>query len=80
MEEAFKHGETFIIVGDFGYRIRNIIPRNIETVTKGGRLLKKWIEKKNFRIVNNTVKWTRCKETKGRLSLSNKQIRKKLLV
>ena len=40
------------MVGDFNVKIGNRIPGNKETVSKGGRQLKRIIEKYNLNIIN----------------------------
>ena len=40
------------MVGDFNVKIGNHIPGNRETVSKGGRQLKRIIEKFNLNIIN----------------------------
>ena len=48
------------MVGDFNVKIGNHIPGNKETVSKGGRQLKRIIEKYNLNIINaneNRCRW-----------------------
>ena len=41
------------MVGDFSVKIGNHIPGNKETISKGGRQLKRIIEKCNLNIINS---------------------------
>ena len=47
-----ENNQQIIILGDFNPKIGNYIKNNKETVTKGGRQLKKLVEKGNLCIVN----------------------------
>ena len=52
IEIAKEKYQQVIMVGDFNAKIGNHIPSNKEAVSKGGRQLKRIIEKYNLNIVN----------------------------
>ena len=47
-----ENNQQIIILGDFNVKIGNYIKNNKETITKGGRHLKRLLEKGNLRIRN----------------------------
>ena len=58
------------MVGDFNIKIKNHIPGNKETVSNGGRQLKRIIKKYNLNIINANehkwkARWTREQEEEG---------------
>ena len=64
IEIAREKHQQVLMVGDFNVKIGNHVPGNKETVSKGGRQLKKIIEKYNLNIINANEnkckgKWTR---------------------
>ena len=59
-----ENNQQIIILGDFNAKIGNYIKNNKEMITKGGRHLKRLVEKQNFCIVNGESNkceglWTR---------------------
>ena len=67
VQESGKQDESVIIVGDFNCKIGKEIEENNHLVTKGGRKLKKFVEKEGLKIINSLENcsgvWTR--EEKG---------------
>ena len=63
IEEAKRHKQKVLIIGDFNCKIGNHIQGNKDEITKGGKLLLKMVEKMELEIMNcNNVcegKWTR---------------------
>ena len=61
--ESQKVKEKLVLVGDFNCKVGKLIEGNSETVTKGGRLLQKLVNKHNLLILNAKLncqgKWTR---------------------
>ena len=58
------NNQQIIILGDFNAKIRNYIKNNKEAITKGGRHLKRLVEKQNLCIINGKSNkceglWTR---------------------
>ena len=47
-----EDSQQIFILGDFNAKIGNYIKNNKETITKGGRHLKRLVEKQNLYIVN----------------------------
>ena len=47
-----ENNQQIIILGDFNAKIGNYKKNNKETITEGGRHLKRLVEKQNLRIVN----------------------------
>ena len=60
---AVKHNETLILMGDFNCKVGNAISGNTDTITKGGRLLLKMLNKHNLILLNSEKccrgTWTR---------------------
>ena len=59
-----ENNQQIIILGDFNAKIGNYIKNNKETITKGGRHLKRLVEKQNLCIINGESNkceglWTR---------------------
>ena len=59
-----QKNQQMIVLGDFNAKIGNYIKNNKETITKGGRHLKRLVEKQNLCIVNGESNkceglWTR---------------------
>ena len=53
-----ENNQQIIIPGDFNVKVGKYITNNKETITKGGRNLKRLLEKGNICIVNsNCNKW-----------------------
>ena len=52
IQEAREHKQQVIVLGDFNAKVRTAIQDNKETITKGGRLLLKMIQKENMSLVN----------------------------
>ena len=52
IEIAKEKYQKVLMIGDFNVKIGNHIPGNKETVSKGGRQLKRIIEKYNLNIIN----------------------------
>ena len=48
MQEAREHKQQVIIPGDFNAKVGTAIQGNKETITKGGRLLLKMMQKENM--------------------------------
>ena len=63
INESQKVKEKLVLVGDFNCKVGKLIEGNSETVTKGGRLLQKLVNKHNLLILNAKPncqgKWTR---------------------
>ena len=45
IQEAREHKQQVIVLGDFNAKVRTAIQDNKETITKGGRVLLKMIQK-----------------------------------
>ena len=64
-----KIKEKLVLVGDFNCKVGKLIEGNSETVTKGGLLLQKLVNKHNLLILNAKPncqgKWTRSQEGKS---------------
>ena len=52
IQEAREHKQQVIVIGDFNAKVGTAIQGNKETITKGGRLLLKMIQKENMSLVN----------------------------
>ena len=65
---AKQQGQKVLIVGDFNCRIGKSIPGNTDSISKGGRLLKKLVKDENLVIGNATEVckglWTRVEKEK----------------
>ena len=63
-----EQGQKVLIVRDFNCRIRKRIPGNTDSISKGGRLLKKLVKDENLVIGNATEVckglWTRVEKEK----------------
>ena len=63
VQESGRHDESVMIVGDFNCKIGKDIEENHKLVTKGGRKLKKFVEKEGLKIMNSLENcngtWTR---------------------
>ena len=52
IQEAREHKQQVIVLGDFNPKVGTAKHGNKETITKGGRLLLKMIQKENMSLVN----------------------------
>ena len=63
VQESGKNDESVMIVGDFNCKVGKEIKENHKVVTKGGRKLKKFVEKEGLKIINSLENcsgvWTR---------------------
>ena len=59
-----EDNQQIIILGDFNVKIGNCMKNSKETITKGGRHLKRWVEKGNLSIVNGES--NKCKGLRKR--------------
>ena len=68
INESKKVKEKLVLVGDFNCKVGKLIEGNSETVTKGGRLLQKLVNKHNLLILNAKPNcqgnWKRSQEGK----------------
>ena len=63
IETATKQNEQIILMGDLNCKVGKTIPGNVESITKGGRILLKMLNKHNLCLMNSEEsckgKWTR---------------------
>ena len=63
VQESGKNNESIMIVGDFNSKIGKDIEGNHDVVTRGGRKLRKFVEKQGLKIINSQERcegtWTR---------------------
>ena len=52
-KDASEHGESLLILGDLNCKVGESIIGNTEEITKGGRLLRKMIQRNKLSIVNS---------------------------
>ena len=49
---CMEHKQQIIVLGDFNAKVGTTIQNNKETITKGGRLLLKMMQKETMSLVN----------------------------
>ena len=71
IEAAIRLNEIVVLMGDFNCKVGKTIPSNTDKVTKGGKILKKMLEKYNLCLVNSE---SICKGTWTRIEGEEKSI------